>query len=189
MAEQDWTPSTVMLGHLPKLVRHGFMLAAELKACQVPKDPALPAPMDEYVVSFTAFDERGFAVPPHPFLHSLLLYYGLELHHLTPSGVLHIAIFVTLCEAYLGVDHEAELTISRGAVIHVKLGHRMDPYHEIPMPWSMKGWRKRWFFLKNDDFAPLLAFFGGHPIPLTSWGEGVIGKDLSRIQTLCENLQ
>jgi hypothetical protein len=87
-------------------------------------------------------------------------YYGLEIHHLTPSGVLHITAFVTLCEAYLGIDlnldlwkyflcfhhpqdPEVELTISGGAVIHVKPGHREDPYLEIPMCRSMKGWRKK----------------------------------------------
>jgi hypothetical protein len=49
------------------------------------------------------------------------------------------------------------------------------------MPQSMKGWRKRWFFLKNNDSVLLLAFFGGRLIPVTSWGEGAIGKDLSKI--------
>jgi hypothetical protein len=104
-------------------------------------------------------------VPPHQFLHLLLRwYYGLELHHLTPLGVLHITAFVTLCEAYLGIDPdldlwkyffhvrhlqvpEAKLTISGGAVIHVKSGHRTDPYLKIPMPRLMKGWRKKWFYL------------------------------------------
>jgi hypothetical protein len=36
-------------------------------------------------------------------------YYGLKLHHLTPSNVLHIAIVITLCEAYLGVDPNLDL--------------------------------------------------------------------------------
>jgi hypothetical protein len=56
------------------------------------------------VVSFVAFYERGFGTAPHQFLCSLLRYYGIELHHLTPSRVLHIAAFVILCEAYLGID-------------------------------------------------------------------------------------
>jgi hypothetical protein len=73
-------------------------------------------------------------------------------------------------------------------VIHVKLGLG-GPYLEFPMAWTMKGWHKRWFFLKNNDSTSLPTFSGGHPIPLTSWGDGMIGKDLSRIQTLCENLQ
>jgi hypothetical protein len=94
-------------------------------------------------------------MPPHRLLCSLLWYYSLELHHLTPSRVLHITAFVTLCEAYLGIEPEldlwkyfyvwcsqdpkAELTISGGAVIHVKVGHGIDPYLEIPMPRLMKG--------------------------------------------------
>jgi hypothetical protein len=33
-----------------------------------------------------------------------------------------------------------ELTISGGTVVHVKSGHGVDPYFDIPMPRSMKGW-------------------------------------------------
>jgi hypothetical protein len=182
------------------------MAAAELEACLVPKDPAFPAPADGYVVSFVAFYEQGFSTTPHRFLHLLLWYYDLELHHLTTLGVLHIAVFVTLCEAYLGIDPEldlwkyffhvrrpqdpeAELMTSRGVVIHVKAGHGVDPYVEIPVPKSMKGWRKKWFYLRNDFSTPLLAFTGGHPIPLPSWGEGVARKDVSKLQPLHENLQ
>jgi hypothetical protein len=69
----------------------------------------VPAPAERYVVSFVAFYERGFGTPPHRFLHSLLRYYGLRLHHLTPSGVLHIAALMTLGEAYLGIDLELDL--------------------------------------------------------------------------------
>jgi hypothetical protein len=71
-------------------------------------------------------------------------------------GVLHITAFVTLCEAYLGIDLEldlwkyffhvrhpqdpkVELAISGGLVIHVKVGHGVDPYLEIPMPRLMEG--------------------------------------------------
>jgi hypothetical protein len=109
MVEQDWTPSTVTLGHLQKFMKHGFMPTSELEACQVLEDPALPVPAEGYVVSFTNFHERGFGMPPCQFLCSLLWYYDLELHHLTPSGVLHIANFVTLCEAYLGINPDLDL--------------------------------------------------------------------------------
>jgi hypothetical protein len=109
MVEQDWTPSTVTLGHLQTLVKHGFMATAKLEACHVLEDPVFPTPTEGYVVSFMAFYERGFGTPLHRFLCSLLRYYGLELHHLTPSGVLHIAAFVTLSEAYLKIDPELDL--------------------------------------------------------------------------------
>jgi hypothetical protein len=48
------------------------------------------------------FYERGFGVPSHRFLHSLLQFYVLELHHLTPMGILHMAAFMTLCEGLYG---------------------------------------------------------------------------------------
>jgi hypothetical protein len=83
----------------------------------------------------------------------LLWYYSLELHHLTPMRVLQIVAFVTLCEAYLGIDTdfdlwnyffrvwcpqdpEAELMISGGVVIHVKLGHGVDEgvVEEVVLP-------------------------------------------------------
>jgi hypothetical protein len=57
-----------------------------------------------YVMACSTFYKRGFGAPSHRFLRLLLLFYGLELHHLTPSGVLHIVAFVTLCEAYMGIE-------------------------------------------------------------------------------------
>jgi hypothetical protein len=109
MAEQDWTPSIVTRSHLQKLMKHGFIPAVEFEACQEPKDPAFTAHAEGYVVSFMTFYEWGFNVPQHQFLCSLLRCYGLELHHPTPSGVLHIASFVTLCEAYLRIDLDLDL--------------------------------------------------------------------------------
>jgi hypothetical protein len=53
---------------------------------------------------FMAFYEWGFGTPLQQFPYSLLQYYGLELHILTPSGVLHIGAFMSLFEAYLGID-------------------------------------------------------------------------------------
>jgi hypothetical protein len=49
------------------------------------EDPASPTLAGRYVVACTAFYERGFGVPSHRFLHFLLQFYGLELHHLTSS--------------------------------------------------------------------------------------------------------
>jgi hypothetical protein len=75
-----------------------------------------------------------------------------------------------------------------GAVIHVKSVHEVDPYLNIPMPRSMKGWQKKWFYLRNDASTPLPVFTGSHPIPVPSWGDGVAWKDLSKLQPLCEAL-
>jgi hypothetical protein len=108
------------------------------------------------VVSFVAFYEQGFGAPLHWFLHLLVRQYNLELHNLTPSGVLHIVAFVTLCEAYMRIDPQldlwnyffcvwcpedpnVELIASGGMSIHVKFRHGVDPYFNILMHRSMKG--------------------------------------------------
>ena len=47
---------------------------------------------------------RGLGFPIHPFLRGLLEFYGLQLHHLTPASILHIAGFVALCELFMGIE-------------------------------------------------------------------------------------
>jgi hypothetical protein len=89
----------------------GFMMAAELATCHVPKDPASPTPAEGYVVAFMVICKRRFGVPSHQFLCSLLQHYDLELHYLTLLGIMHIVAFMTLCEAYMGID----FILTRGA--------------------------------------------------------------------------
>lgn len=56
---------------------------------------------DETVV-VARFVERGLALPTSDFFRGLLDYYSLQLVHLNPNGILHIYIFVHLCEAFFG---------------------------------------------------------------------------------------
>jgi hypothetical protein len=67
-----------------------------------------------------------------------------------------------------------DMIVSGGAVIHVKSQHGVDPYFDIPMPRSMKGWQKKWYYLKIDTSALLLVFIGSRHIPLPSWGRGMV---------------
>jgi hypothetical protein len=69
-----------------------------------PSDHQEPAPPEGYVVSFVCFHERGFGVPASPFMRVLLHYYKVELQHLAPNAVSQAAIFVAVCEGYLGMD-------------------------------------------------------------------------------------
>jgi hypothetical protein len=80
------------------------MTAADLATCHVPEDLSSPMPTGGYIMPCVAFYKWGFGVPSHQFLHSVLQFYCLELYHLTPSGILHMAAFVSLCEAYLGIE-------------------------------------------------------------------------------------
>ena len=65
-----------------------------------------PWPMETYpdeMIIFTHFIERGLALLTSDFFCGLLEFYKLELVHLNPNSILHIAIFVHLCEAFLGI--------------------------------------------------------------------------------------
>jgi hypothetical protein len=53
-----------------------------------------------------------------------------------------------------------------GTVIQVKSGHGGDHYFDIPMPRLMKGWQKKWFYLRNDASTPLSTFTSNCLIPL-----------------------
>jgi hypothetical protein len=69
----------------------------------IPGNEDEPNPPAGYVVSFTHFHERGFGTPVSNFFYGLLHYYGIEMQNLNPNSVLQIAIFVALCESYLGI--------------------------------------------------------------------------------------
>jgi hypothetical protein len=104
MAELDWAASEVTQEHLQNLMSQGYMIAMELATCRVSEDPTSPTLVGGYVVVCMMFYKRGFDVPSHRFLCFLLQFYGLNLHHMTPSGTLHMAALVTPCEAYMGIE-------------------------------------------------------------------------------------
>ena len=105
-----WGGSSITSRRLEGLVHHGLL--RPLSAVQewlLPSDEDELAPPEGYVMSFSIFHERGFAVPVHRFLRGLLAYYEVELQHLTPNGVQHMAAFVALCEGFLGIDPHFDL--------------------------------------------------------------------------------
>jgi hypothetical protein len=93
-----------MQEHLQNLIIQGYMTVVDLAIYRMPEDPTSPTSVGGYIGACTAFYERGFGVPSHQFLCSLLLFDGLGLHQLTPSGILHMVDFMTLCETYMGIE-------------------------------------------------------------------------------------
>jgi hypothetical protein len=64
--------------------------------------------MDE-IVSFYHFSEWDLALLSCSFFRGLLYFYGLELHHLNPNSICHIAIFIHFCESFLGIEPHWDL--------------------------------------------------------------------------------
>jgi hypothetical protein len=133
---------------LAKPHESGYMITVEFATCRVPDDPVSPALAVGYVMACTTFYEREFNVPSHQFLCCLLEFYSLELHHLTPSGMLHMVAFVTLCVADMGIEPHSwnyffharlqqgshpEAVVLGSVDIFVRYGPGFDPYFCLPM--------------------------------------------------------
>jgi hypothetical protein len=99
---------------------------------------------------------------------------------LTPSGILHIAAFVTLCEAYMGMephfnlwnyffhmwlqsDSDVEAAMWGYADIYVRTGQGVDLYFHLSISNPSVGQRKELFFLRNDASALLPVVTGKRP--------------------------
>ena len=48
--------------------------------------------------------ERGFGVPVGRFMRALCEYYVVELHNFSPNSISQAAVFVVVCEGYLGIE-------------------------------------------------------------------------------------
>jgi hypothetical protein len=101
-----WPFSTVTADDLKDLVAEGLLrpLSDERQPEWIPPaSGAAPSPPLRYVVSFVSFHERGFGVRASRFMRAILHNYGVELHNLSPNSILQAAIFVAVCEGYLGI--------------------------------------------------------------------------------------
>jgi hypothetical protein len=58
--------------------------------------------MTQTVVFECAF-LRGLGLSTRSFIRDILYYFGLHLCNLNPNSLIHIAIFINLCEDYLGI--------------------------------------------------------------------------------------
>ncbi|XP_039814432.1 uncharacterized protein LOC120677347 [Panicum virgatum] len=148
----------------------------------LPEGEREPKPPSGYVVSFACFYEWGFASPPHAFFQGLLHHYDLELQHLDPNGIQHIAAFIALCEGFLGAPPFFQLFryLFSFSVFKAKLGgvltpvpigcasirlrrgngpsFRADEYMPMALTKEDGKWHATWFYIKNYEDAPLPLF-------------------------------
>jgi hypothetical protein len=115
---------------------------------------------------FLAFLLCGLSFPTHEFLRGLLFVYGVQLHQLTPNSILHIACFITLCKSFLGIEPHfllwkylfrlcSSVSLSKKpelgeAIVSV---HTESQYLEFSMAASVQGWRKKWFYIKDQKVS------------------------------------
>ncbi|KAK1617700.1 hypothetical protein QYE76_023217 [Lolium multiflorum] len=160
---RDWSASAISNRDINKL-RLGFISASE-DDIRLPGAVSRPKPPKGFTVMFVAFLFRGLSLPAHKFLRSLL-FYGIQLWQLTPNSILHLSIFITVCEAFLGIDPHWGLwrkifyvkrhNDSNGPPVVGGVGfvvRKEVDYFNYPMKESVQGWRNKWFYLR-DPLVP-----------------------------------
>jgi hypothetical protein len=201
----SWVPSEFEESALNKAKKEGF-LAGDAPII-FPSSERIPKPPSGYRVMFLAFLLRGLSLPAHKFLRGLLFVCGVQLHQLTLNSILHIACFITLCESFLGIDPHwilwkflfrlrPSVLLDKnpelgGVVISV---HAESHYLEFNMAVSVQGWRKKWFYIKDQKTASSnqfgLAPFDANKslTKLTSWDSPPTKTEVGSIKPLLSRI-
>jgi hypothetical protein len=97
-------PSVADESDIRKLVANHFLPDRAVLQWRPAVGEEIPTPNTTEIVVFSSFFQHGFGLPTCDFLRGLLDLYQIELFYLNPRSILQIAVFVHLCEAFLGIS-------------------------------------------------------------------------------------
>ncbi len=184
------------------MVKDGVLPEKEIIGWRAVDGEAFPTANTGEIVVFESFFYRGFSVPTSRFFRGLLHFYKIELVHLNPNSILHIAAFIHLCEAYLGIGPHFALfrylfqvttrqksgpVVVGGASIQMRK-QRSDKYITLPTRDSLKGWHCRWFYISNPSPA-LPAYIGRPPALEVSWNSFPSAEEMKDVKLLIARLE
>jgi hypothetical protein len=99
----DWVASTITKRE-EKMLRSLGLISNDKKDVQFPGSDSRPNSPAGFIIMFYAFLFCGLSLPAHEFLCCILLSYDIQLWQLSLNCILHLAIFISVCEAFLGID-------------------------------------------------------------------------------------
>ncbi|CAN6235044.1 unnamed protein product [Urochloa humidicola] len=175
-----WFPSSMDAHYLGSLSESGVLPritdSSRPEWIVPPASHREPNPPPGYVVSLAPLHERRFGSPAGRFIRALCHHYGVELHNFAPNAISQAAVFVAVCEGFLGVPVHWDLWIhlfrgelhtafdgvkgvrryvrAGGLMLQVREGRR-NLYIPATMTSNNQDWDKGWFYLRNDgDYLP-----------------------------------
>ena len=98
--QKQFLKPTTQEAELDLLVAHGLIQEKFLSNFSSPGEHLIPSPSPDQSVPFVW---AGLYYPPSDFLLEFLGSYQIQVHHLTPNGVLFLSAFTHFCEVFLGI--------------------------------------------------------------------------------------
>jgi hypothetical protein len=157
--------SIISESDLLHLVEIGVLLPKELCSWRICRGVTIPTEDTHESVIYVLFLICGLGLPISPFFRGLLDFYELNLTRLNPNSILQVAIFVHLCEAFLGILLDFGLWkylyhcrpgmaggqhhLVGNTSLELRWGRKVE-YLDIPLKDSIKGWRLEWFIVENN---------------------------------------
>lgn len=123
--QRAWPAPATTAADLEELVEHGLLWEQPLSGYALPGEHLIPTPSPDQAILFVAFVAAGLCFPPSDFLLEFLQFFGLQLYHLSPNGILYLSTFMHLCEVYIGVPPNLHLFQH---FFHLKLDPKSAPY-------------------------------------------------------------
>ena len=157
-----------------ELVSDGLIQGKEFADWKAPGQHRVPTLGPGEIVLFVSFIRAGLCLPASAFLHRFLSYFGISLNHLTPNAVLHLSVFVHLCETFLGIPPSLSIfcyffclkpqprrddtNVLGGCGIQFRQGLK-NKFFDYDLVDSMRDWRADWFYATN--LIPSLSIHSG----------------------------
>ena len=161
-----------------------------------------PTPDTHEVMVFSHFFYGGFALPTSKFFRGILNFYGINLHHLNPNSIVHIANFIHACEAFLGIrphfalfrrifflkpqPNKSKPCVVGGAGFQLR-GTLSQKYFSMPFKTSNKGWHANWFYVQNPE-PVLLEYSCLPPVYRDTWNSLPMGDEAAQAVELMERM-
>ena len=192
MQRQLPKPSTSE-AELDLLVAHGLLQEKCLSNFSGPGEHDVPSPTPNQSVLFVPFVRAGLCYPPSDFLLEFLGSYGIQIHHLTPNGVLFLSTFVHFCEVFVGIPpnlllfrHFFRVRLSDGnntpflgyCLIQSRQG---VSFPSLTLSDSVKNWAEKWFYISK----PALSFshdLSVLPVPLSIWKDKISSAERAALK-------
>jgi len=202
-AQKAWLAPTTTEDQLRDLFSDGLIQSKDIAEWRAPGEHRVPTLGPGEIVLFVSFVRAGLCLPASAFLHRFLNYFGVTLNHLTPNAVLHLSIFVHLCETFLGIPPSLSLfrfffrlkpqprrddtSVLGGCGIQFRQGLKIK-FFDYDLVDSVRDWRSEWFYSANM-IPPLSVHSSSGPTVNDRWEKKLLTEDENQaIKPLVERI-